>query len=390
MEGGSEKPSFLSNGEYMEKKIKEYAKRNEKETIELLKTLAKIPAPSGKEEKRARFCKEWLEVQGAKGVYIDSALNVIYPVCIEIDEKIDVYAAHMDVVFPDEQELPLVEGENRIYCPGIGDDTSCLASLLMAGKYIAQNIDSLNLKRGVLLVCDSGEEGLGNLKGIREICNTFGKHINSFCTFDSVYDKMVDRAVGSVRYEITIRTKGGHSFNDFGRENAIVQMAELIGDLTKITLPTKGITTYNIGTIEGGTSVNTIAQQAKILYEFRSDIYENLEYMESEVEKLIKKMCEDGLNVDSIIIGKRPCGKMVDEEKQKNLVQEASDIVESIIGRAPQRDIGSTDCNIPLSLGIPSVCIGCYLGKGQHTREEYIEKEGINVGVEIVLRMICR
>lgn len=374
----------------MEFKIKKFVEENKEETIELLKTLAKIPAPSGREEKRAKFCKEWLEAQGAKGVYIDSALNVIYPVCIEMDEKMDVYAAHMDVVFPDEQELPLVEDENRIYCPGIGDDTSCLVSLLMAGKYVAQNIERLNLKRGFLLVCDSGEEGLGNLKGIREICNTFGKHMNSFCAFDSVYYKMVDRAVGSVRYEITIKTKGGHSFNDFGGENAIVKMAELIGDLTKISLPPKGITTYNIGTIEGGTSVNTIAQQAKILYEFRSDMYENLEYMESEVERLIMKKCEKGMNVDSIIIGKRPCGKLVDEEKQKSLVQEASDIVESIIGRAPQRDIGSTDCNIPLSLGIPSVCVGCYLGKGQHTREEYIEKEGIDIGVEIALRMICR
>ena len=157
----------------LSKEILDYIEAHRQEGYELLLELAQIPAPSNHEEKRAAFCKAWLEKQGAEGVYIDEALNVIYPVGCAEDKNLMVFMAHSDVVFPDTEPLALkVEGD-RIYCPGIGDDTANVVAILMTAKYIAEM--KLQPKDcGVLLVINSGEEGLGNLKGSRKIMADFG------------------------------------------------------------------------------------------------------------------------------------------------------------------------------------------------------------------------
>ena len=249
------------------------------ESYDLLLELAQIPAPSNHEEKRAEFCKAWLEKQGAEGVYIDEALNVVYPVGCTDDKPIAVFMAHSDVVFPDTDRLPLKVENGRIYCPGIGDDTADVVALLMAAKYIAQN--HLQPKEyGVLLVVNSGEEGLGNLKGVRKIVADHGRRIREFVTFDAHNCTGVNRAVGSRRYRVEFDTEGGHSYNAFGNRNAIACLASMIDALYGVKVPEKGKTTYNVGTISGGTSVNTIAQHAEMLYEFRSDNREDLAEME--------------------------------------------------------------------------------------------------------------
>lgn len=170
----------------LNEEILQYIQNHREEAYELLLTLARIPAPSNHEEKRARFCSEWLKAQGAEGVYVDEALNVVYPVEAGDHVPVEVYMAHTDVVFPDEEELPLRVEEGRIYCPGVGDDTACLVSLLLAAKYIAGHVGSPGWKElrgpdapGLVLVCNSGEEGLGNLKGVRKICQVYGSRMVS-------------------------------------------------------------------------------------------------------------------------------------------------------------------------------------------------------------------
>ena len=171
--------------EAMERFIKEH----EKEAYDLLLTIAKIPSPSNHEEKRAQFCCNWLKEQGAEGVYIDEALNVVYPAALR--DNVDVYMAHTDVVFPDETELPLKVENGRICCPGVGDDTACLVCVLLAAKYTALMIKEGKLNQirpetepGLIFVCNSGEEGLGNLKGVKKICEDYGSRMSTFCTFD--------------------------------------------------------------------------------------------------------------------------------------------------------------------------------------------------------------
>ena len=415
-------------------KQKEYIKAHVQELEELVLRLARIPAPTGKEEKRAAFCLKWLQENGAKEAYIDETGNVVY-VYRGADDAVSVpvivYMAHMDVVFPDETELPLTEQDGRIYCPGVGDDTANLAVLLMAAKYVAQYRPDTN-GRTLLFVCDVGEEGLGNLKGVREICRRFHckesdlrvqltkeevdfapklirkekgfrkpifqevegetdilpSRIERFYAFDLGYDSYTCRAVGSLRYRIRVRTKGGHSYGDFDNTNAIAVLAELIQKLYAVKVPCGGRTTYNVGTISGGTSVNTIAQQAEMLYEIRSDHAEDLAEMRLKFEQILNECRKRYSDVSVEVIGERPCESGVDEEERQKLFRQVETVVEAVTGKKPQPVPCSTDCNIPLSMGIPSVCVGTCLLSGAHTREEYIEKNSLSTGFEIGLALV--
>ena len=367
--------------------ILQYIDSHSEEAYQLLLELAQIPAPSNHEEQRAEFCCRWLQEQGAEGVYIDDALNVVYPIGCTGENPVAVFMAHSDVVFPDTDPLPLHVQDGKIYCPGIGDDSANVTALLMAAKYIAQN----RLKpsnHGVLLVVNSGEEGLGNLKGTRRLMEQFGDHVTEFVTFDLYASQIVEEAVGSHRYLVEICTEGGHSYNAFGNRNAIAAMAELIGRLYAVEIPPEGNTTYHVGTIHGGTSVNTIAQQAEMLYEFRSDCRDSLATMEHRFDAIIADFRSRGYDVRVTPVGKRPCSGIVDENRRQTLKDRGAAAVHRHYGLDVQFTSGSTDCNIPLSMGIPAICIGCVVGGGAHTREEYVEIDSLRPGIAVAFDLI--
>lgn len=357
------------------------------EHMELLLTLARIPAPSNQEEKRAEFIKNWLEAQGAEGVYIDEALNVILPLGVTSDTPLAVYAAHTDVVFPDTTPLPLYEEDGKIHCPGIGDDTASVAALLMGAKYILEK-GLTPQDCGVLIVLDSGEEGLGNLKGMKALFDAYGHQIREFISFDGGECRCVNRAVGSKRYRIAIDTEGGHSYGAFGNRNAIAYLASLIDTLYTIKVPPIGKTTYNVGTISGGTSVNTIAQHAEMLYEFRSDEAEALEIMERHLNTALDFYRTKGITVTAELVGDRPCSGAVDEQILAAMTARAEAATLRHYGRALTFSAGSTDCNIPLSRGVAALCLGCYRGFGAHTREEYIEVDSLVPGMNFLFEIL--
>lgn len=367
--------------------ILQYIDDHRQEAFDLLVELAQIPAPSNHEEKRAAFCKDWLEKQGAEGVYIDDALNVIYPVGCTADNPLVVYMAHSDVVFPDIEPLPLRIADGRIHCPGVGDDTANAVALLTAAKYIAQH-DVKPASEGVLIVIDSGEEGLGNLKGCRRIIETFGPRIREFISLDGGSISGVNRAVGSKRYRISIETEGGHSYGAFGNRNAIAYLASMIDQLYTMKVPPKGKTTYNVGTISGGTSVNTIAQHAEMLYEFRSDERESLAVMEEHLNAAVALYRAKGVTVNVELVGDRPCSAEVDEARQQALMDRTAAAARRHYNGEMVFHAGSTDCNIPLSMGIPAVCVGCYNGRGAHTREEYVEIDSLHPGLKVAFELL--
>lgn len=371
----------------LSKEILDYIAAHRQEGYDLLLELAQIPAPSNHEEKRADFCKTWLEKQGAEGVYIDTALNVIYPIGCTEDNDLVVFMAHSDVVFPDTEALPLkVEGD-RIYCPGIGDDTANVAAILLTAKYIAEM--KLRPKDcGMLLVINSGEEGLGNLKGSRKIMEDFGSRVREFVTLDGRTHNCVNRAVGSKRYRIEVDTEGGHSYANFGNRNAIAILASMIDQLYAIEVPPMGKTTYNVGMISGGTSVNTIAQHAGMLYEFRSDEREALSVMQAHLDGIVESFRQKGIDVTVTLVGDRPCAAPVDEEKMAAMIQRAEAAARRWYGHGITCRSGSTDCNIPLSMGIPSLSLGCYRGEGAHTREEYVEASSLHAGLRFAYDLI--
>ena len=361
-----------------------YLDDHAEEALRLLMELAQIPAPSNQEERRAEFCLNWLRSVGAEGAYVDDALNVIYPVGDTGENDLVVFMAHSDVVFPDLEPLPLRIEDGKICCPGVGDDTANMVALLMTAGWIARE-KVVPRECGVLLVVNSGEEGLGNLKGSRRIMADFGHRVREFVTFDGNANAVVTKAVGSRRYRVTVRTEGGHSYARFGAPNAIAQLSSLIARLYEIRVPQIGRTTYNVGTISGGTSVNTIAQNAEMLFEFRSDEREALDIMQAHFDRLLEDFRERGVQIEVELVGDRPCGVEVDDSA---LAHRAARAVEAYYGIVPQFSVGSTDCNIPLSMGIPAICPGCMMGAGAHTREEYVEIDSLLPGLKVAAELI--
>lgn len=364
-----------------------YIRDHQQEAYELLRELAQIPAPSNHEQQRAEFCRAWLTQQGAEGVYVDDALNVVYPVGCDDRNDLVVFMAHSDVVFPDTDQLPLRVEDGRIYCPGVGDDTANAVALLMAAKYIARQ-QWQPKEFGVLLVINSGEEGLGNLKGCRKIMGDFGHRVREFIALDGQSYYGVTKAVGSRRYRIEVTTEGGHSYANFGNRNAIAHLASLITKLYQVEVPKLGRTTYNVGTVSGGTSVNTIAQQAQMLYEFRSDERAALDIMQQHFDAAVAELRTAGVGVSVTLVGDRPCGTSVDELAMAALMEKAQQASLRRNGRGLSLSSGSTDCNIPLSMGIPAICVGCYRGGGAHTREEYVDIDSLHPGMEFAYDLI--
>ena len=344
------------------------------EVLSLLENLCVIPSPSKMEDKRARFVCEWFKANGFNNAYIDEAKNVIVEIG-DIKSGATLLMAHTDIVFDDEKLLLDKKGD-RWYCPGIGDDTANLAILMVVAKHYLK--DS---KTPFLVVADSCEEGQGNLLGAKTIYNNYASAIKKVIVIDGYLDVINDVAVGSIRYEVEVSAKGGHSFRDFGNENAIVTASKMIALLSQIPLPKEGITTYNIGKIEGGTTVNSIPQKCTFLYEIRSDTLSNISYMKEKAEGLFL-----GNNATYKVIGERPCSSLISKDEQDDLLKR----VGTVFGRygIVKTYPASTDCNVFLSKNVPSICVGLIRGKGAHTREEYIEisslKQGLMVAIDLI------
>lgn len=376
----------MSRSQKLQQDVLEYLENNRPRFLSAIRELAQIPAPSGQEELRAQWCKQYLESLGATDVYIDEALNVIFPYG-DMSGDLCAILGHTDVVFPDTTPLPFKEENGRYYAPGIGDDTTnAVAVMEMAGMSIKLG---LKPKTGILFVLNSGEEGLGNLKGTRQLMKDFGDKIKRLYAIDGGMKTVVNDAVGSKRYRISVKTEGGHSFGAFGNRNAIYYAAKMVDTFYSLKVPDIGKTTYNVGVIEGGTSVNTIAQNCSMMYEYRSNKKEGLAFMDRFFDSVIASFQTFGIEVTVEALGDRPCKGDVDPSGLTKIVMEASEKY----GYHRTEECGSTDCNIPLSMGIPAVCFGVYEGKGAHTREEWVDvestRDGMKILSEVLLSEMC-
>lgn len=372
----------------LEASARRYAAENETALIELIETLCGIPAPSHQEAQRAQFVKAWFEKNGFPDVTVDAAQNVIAPVNCTPGCEVVVFMAHTDTVFPDLTPMPLHREGDRLFCPGVGDDTANLAALMLAARYFRMQPQTADC--GFLFVANSCEEGLGNLKGCRRLMQDYAGRVREVISFDGGLGGICNKAVGSARYRVTVRTEGGHSFGAFGNRNAIHLLASMISTLYAVKPPAEGDskTTYNVGTIEGGTSVNTIAQEASMLFEYRSDSRACLEKMKAMFESIVAAYRSMGTEVEVALLGERPCMGDVDPARQQALEERISAATRAEAELTPSFHSGSTDCNIPFSLGIPAVCTGVYRGAGAHTREEYIELSSLPAGFRMMLSFL--
>ncbi|MBR4743644.1 MAG: M20/M25/M40 family metallo-hydrolase [Oscillospiraceae bacterium] len=368
--------------------IKGYIDRIFSEHVELLKSFAAIPAPSGQEDLRAQFIMVRLSEMGVDDAYIDSAKNVIVPMGAG-EGGVTVFSAHTDVVFPDTDILPVFEKDGWLHAPGVGDDTANAAALLTIIRYIKEN--GLEPRAPLMFVFDSCEEGLGNLKGVRTLMSDHAGRIKELVSFDCNFEEgIVTGAVGSERWRLTAKTRGGHSFNDFGTPSAIHRIAELVSALYKQEIPDVpgARTTYNAGVITGGTSINTIAESAELLYEYRSDDRRALAAMREGLMTLVSAADCPEARLTAELIGERPCMGEVDPAAMDELIERCSRSIERVLGKKPARRAASTDANIPLSMGVPAVTFGLFNGCGEHTREEKLEISSLKKGLEIALRLV--
>ena len=367
--------------------MKQFAIENKDAVLNIIRDLCAIPAPSHMERRRAEYCRDWLIRAGAEGVYLDEVDNVIFPLGCEGSSEITVVAAHTDTVFPDTESYPeFHEDDVNIYCPGVGDDTASVAVLLLTAKYFIDR--KITPKGGILFVCNVCEEGLGDLKGVKQLMKDFTGRVKQFITYDGKTGGIVNQAVGSHRYEVVAKTAGGHSFGMFGNRNAIHVLAEIACEIYKLEVPKKEgtKTTYNVGIIEGGTSVNTIPQSAKMLCEYRSNNRECLAIMKAEFERIFAAANTPETKLTVNMIGNRPCKGEVDPAAEERLINAYRQAVEAVTGEDITLRMASTDANIPMSLGIPAIDVGSYIGAGAHRREEYIEKISLVPGLEMIIR----
>ena len=367
---------------------KAYAKQENAAELELLRELARIPAPSGHEGQRVAFVRDWLIQQGADpdAVVIDGAKNVMLTIPGEDRRSCSVFSAHTDVVANDTELLPFREDETRMYAPGVGDDTANLAGLLMAAKWLLAN--KPQLKRDVLIVANSCEEGLGNLRGTKELMGSLeqrGVRVESFTSFDLYLGQHITSAVGSHRWRVTCRCEGGHSWENAGAPSAVEAVSRIICGLYSLPLPNGAKTSVNAGCVRGGTTVNAIAAEAEALLEYRSASQENLLAMRERFERMVDDARVPGVEVELELIGERPASPTADPEGLSALIASGDDAIRQLTGVEPVHQQSSTDANVPLSLGIPAHTIGAVTGALLHTRDEWIEKASLEPGLALIL-----
>lgn len=367
--------------------MSDFFEQNAQEALRCLKALCAIPAPSHHEEQRAEWCAQRLKAYGAQRVSIDEAGSVV---CADWarDAGNVLVMAHLDTVFDENTDLTLRTEGSAWHCPGIGDDTVNAVAVLMLAKYLLET--RAQPRRGVILALNTGEEGLGNLKGCRRLMRDFAGRIGEVISFDLYRDEVYADCIGSRRYRISASCEGGHSFHDFGKPNAIAVLSAMLTELYAY-VPAPGTdTTYNVGTIQGGSSVNVIARDAQCLWEFRSRDGGALAAADAHLQEVLERHRTEGVTLRCEVVGERPCRGDVDESAVQSLAEDCRAAILEETGVSARLAVASTDCNVPLSLGIPAVCCGLVRGGGAHTLGEWIDADTVVSGCRAAANLLKR
>lgn len=353
--------------------------------IELAIQLQQVPAPTFGEGNRADLIRSLFEAHSdlLRDISKDTAGNVYARVPGHLTLPPLVVSAHLDTVFPLETPLKIRREAGRIYGPGLGDNSIGLAALIT----LVEDMENQKFTpaRDIWLVANTREEGLGDLAGMKAVVDRFGEDPSLYLVVEGLgYDHIIHQAIGVERYRIRIRTKGGHSWADFGIPSAIHQMSQLVSQIAAMEPPRDPRTTYNVGRISGGTSINTIAAEASIDLDLRSASQTELEKLSGKVRLIVEGFSSQECQVEITTIGKRPSGKLATEHP---LLQLAGEILVGS-GLRPLWLAGSTDANIPLSKGFPALVMGITRGGGTHTVEEYIETGQVGIGFANLYKMV--
>src|SRR2546426_1864677 len=353
--------------------------------------LTEIPAPPFQEADRAAAVKVLLSAVGLE-VSTDKAGNVIGLLRAGSDQEVVVLSAHLDTVFPAGTDVKVHRTKGRMTAPGISDNGAGLAALVAVARAIHEA--RIRPQRTILLVADVGEEGEGNLRGMRALVDAYRDRLKAVIVMDgSGTDHVTTKALASRRIEAVISGPGGHSWSDFGIPNPINALVRASVRFLNTRVPANPRTTFNLGQIEGGTSVNSIPHEARLKVDIRSESEDELLRLETALRECMAAGVRDEMEsaldrskgklewkVD--ILGNRPGGELAADSPLLAALRAADDYTANT--SRPER--ASTDANIPLSLGIDAIAIGAGgNGGGAHSLQEWYEPTGREIGLQRAL-----
>lgn len=339
-----------------------------------IEKIQSIPAPTFQEKNRSDYMFAEFSKRGLISVEKDSIGNVL-GFLPGGPEKPIVISAHLDTVHDQQIKYEISKNLSCWRGAGVGDNTTSLAVLLSLIDYFEEENDCL--KGGIWFVANVGEEGLGNMIGMRKVVDHFQDQVHAYIVLEGIGLGIIyHRALGVKRYQLSVMTHGGHAWGDNGKKSAISELVILIHRLVKMEIPKFPKSSLNIGTISGGGSINSIAKRAYCQFEFRSSDENVLCKMDAKIKDLLFEGKSQDVEIELELIGDRPFG-MISEEHP--LVKCAVNALKQI-GIEPILAIGSTDASYPLSRGYPSICVCITYGGDVHTENEYIDINNIPKG----------
>jgi acetylornithine deacetylase/succinyl-diaminopimelate desuccinylase-like protein len=360
--------------------------------------MARIAAPPFGESARAAWVQERFREIGLDDVRIDDVGNVFgtHP---GFGRRYVALSAHIDTVFPANTPLNIRQQGSRIYGPGVSDNGAGVVAMLA----IAALLRSVRIRHALpfVFIGNVGEEGEGDLRGMRHVFSTprWKDSLAYTLVLDGAgSDTIVGEALGSRRFEVIVRGPGGHSWSDFGAPNPIVILARAIDAFVATTVPAVPKTTFNVGVIRGGTSVNSIPESASMKVDIRSTSMSEMERLEHSLRRALNRAVEDetmaaemrspaqkrpaGVNCEVVVIGNRPAGELATGARILQVVR----AVDAQLSNAAHVQRASTDANVPLSLGLEAIAIGGGgSGGGAHTLQEWFDSNGRELALKRIL-----
>ncbi|HVB88473.1 MAG TPA: M20/M25/M40 family metallo-hydrolase [Candidatus Dormibacteraeota bacterium] len=349
--------------------------------------LTEIPAPEFREAQRAEALK-LLFADSGFNVRIDCAGNVVAERPGSDKNSVVLFAAHIDTVFPEGTDVSVRRVSRRLIAPGISDNGAGIAALVGLAQALSES--RIQTEKTIVLAGDVGEEGEGNLRGIRELIESYKSRLSAVIAVDGPStDYITTQGIASRRFEISIAGPGGHSWSNFGSPNPITALARGIVRFSSIHVPREPRSSFNFGVIDGGTTVNSIPTRVCVKVDLRSEDDFELSRLESALresmqaglrdELALSDWPADSLELNFRSLGARPAGKLPSDSPLLATIRN----IDRFLGNRSRTERSSTDANLPLSLGIPAVALGGGgAGGGAHTPDEWFDPTGRELGLK--------
>lgn len=341
-----------------------------------------IPAPTFQEQERATLMHRIAAAARLEDVEVDSAGNVLGRVPGGGRELPVVVSAHLDSVFTREEVTPARKVGTQLVGPGVGDNAVALAALAA----LAEDLPALHPASDVWLVANVCEEGLGNLLGMQHVTERFGDRVAGYIVLEGMaLGHIYHRGLPIRRFRIEAQGEGGHSWIHSGRSSAIHQLVHIGESILEMPVPDEPRSSLNIGRIVGGTSINSIASAAAMEVDMRSEGSHVLDGWIESLKAILDSSASDDMQLTMDAIGHRPGGSI---PARHPLVQAAIASYQEVFSSEPVLDCGSTDASLPLSVGLPAVCVGVTRGGEAHTAQEFIAIDPITEGYQALVNLV--